>query len=221
MRILIVVHQFMPRNYAGTEVVTRDAGLELRRRGHDAHVLPAEQGPPRDSSRIIARRYDYRGLKVHAIELPRPATNVEGMAGEYGTEAVAEHVREYAERLRPEVIHVFHLARLGASVIDVLAAQGVPLVYTATDFWSVCTRSILVKPSGELCSGPDDISSNCLECRYAERLVSRNVPTGKTRRRAMYRKLAERALAERIGEHPNMGPIRVMLGRTDFVRERI
>ena len=106
-------------------------------------------------------------------------------------------------------------------MIDVLAAQRVPLLYTATDFWSVCTRSILVKPSGEMCSGPDEISSNCLECHYGERLVSRNVPTGAARRRAMYRKLASRALAERPGEHPNMRAIRVMLGRNDFVRERI
>ena len=37
----------------------------------------------------------------------------------------------------------------------------------------------------------------------------------------MYRKLASRALAERPGEHPNMRAIRVMLGRNDFVRERI
>jgi glycosyltransferase involved in cell wall biosynthesis len=221
MRILIVVHQFMPRHYAGTEVVTRDAGLELLRRGHEVHVLTAERAPARDSSRIIARDYDYRGLKVHAIELPRPATNIEAIGGEYGGAAVAEHLREHVERLRPEVIHAYHLAGLGASVIDVLAPHRVPLLYTATDFWSVCTRSILVKPSGELCSGPDEISSNCLECHNGERLVSRNVPAGAARRRAMYHKLASRALAERPGEHPNMRAIRVMLGRNDFVRERI
>ncbi len=221
MRILIVVHQFMPRHYAGTEVVTRDAGLELLRRGHEVHVLTAERTPPRDSSRIMARDYDYRGLKVHAMDLPKPATNVEANGGEYGTAAVAEHVREHVERLRPDVIHVYHLAGLGASVIDVLAPRRVPLLYTATDFWSVCTRSILVKPSGEMCSGPDEISSNCLECHNGERLVSRNVPAGAARRRAMYRKLASRALAGRPGEHPNMRAIRVMLGRNDFVRERI
>jgi glycosyltransferase involved in cell wall biosynthesis len=221
MRILIVVHQFMPRHYAGTEVVTRDAGLELLRRGHDVHVVTAERAPPRDSSRVMTRDYDYRGLKVHAIETPKPSTNVEANGGEYGTAAVAEHLREHVERLRPEVIHAYHLAGLGASAVDVLAAQPVPLLYTATDFWSVCTRSILVKPSGEMCSGPDEISSNCLECHSGERLVSRNVPAGAARRRAAYRKLASRALAERPGEHPNMRAIRVMLGRNDFVRERI
>ena len=221
MRILNVVHQFMPRHYAGTEVVTRDASLELLRRGHEVHVLTAERRPPRDSSRIMTRAYDYRGLKVHAIELPKPATNMEAVGGEYGTAAVAEHLREYVERLRPEVIHAYHLAGLGASAIDVLARQRVPLLYTATDFWSVCTRSILAKPSGETCSGPDELSSNCLECHHGERLVSRNVPAGAARRRAMYRKLASRALADRPGEHPNMRDIRVMLGRNDFVRQRI
>jgi glycosyltransferase involved in cell wall biosynthesis len=221
MRILNVVHQFMPRHYAGTEVVTRDASLELLRRGHEVHVVTAQRTPPRDSGRIMARDYDYRGLKVHAIELQKPATNIEVNGGEYGTAAVAEHLREHVEQLRPDVIHAYHLAGLGASVIDVLAPQRVPLLYTATDFWSVCTRSILVKPSGEMCSGPDEISSNCLECHCGERLVSRNVPAGTGRRRAMYRKLAGRALARRPGEHPNMRAIRAMLGRNDFVRERI
>ena len=221
MRILIVVHQFMPRHYAGTEVVTRDASLELLRRGHDVHILTAERAPRRDSSRIMARDYNYRGLKVHAIELPKPVTQIEAIDREYGTAAVTEHVREHVERLRPEVIHAYHLAGLGASVVDVLAAQRVPLIFTATDFWSVCTQSILVKPSGEMCSGPDEISSNCLECHRAERLASRNVPTGTGRRRAMYRKLASRALAERPGEHPSMRKIRVMLERNDFVRKRI
>ena len=45
MRILNVVHQFMPRHYAGTEVVTRDASLELLRRGHEVHVVTAERAP--------------------------------------------------------------------------------------------------------------------------------------------------------------------------------
>jgi glycosyltransferase involved in cell wall biosynthesis len=221
MRILIVVHQFMPRHHAGTEMIARDTGLELLRRGHEVHVLAGDLGSARDGGRITARRYDHRGLAVQAVELPLATSNVDALEGEYGREAVAEHVREYVEALRPNVIHIFHLAHLGARVVDVLVAQGVPVVYTATDFWSICTRSILMKPSGERCTGPDDISSNCLECRWAERLVPRNVPAARDRRRRMYRRLAEGALAERVGEHPAMAGIRSMLGRTEFVRERI
>ena len=106
MRILNVVHQFMPRHYAGTEVVTRDASLELLRRGHEVHVLTAERRPPRDSSRIMTRAYDYRGLKVHAIELPKPATNMEAVGGEYGTAAVAEHPVSYTHLTLPTILRV-------------------------------------------------------------------------------------------------------------------
>jgi glycosyltransferase involved in cell wall biosynthesis len=221
MRVLIVVHQFMPRHHAGTEMVARDTGLELLRRGHEVHVLAGDLVPSPDGERVNSRRYDHRGLAVHAVELPLAVSKVDELGGEYGRRAVAEHVREYVRALRPDVIHIFHLAHLGAAVVDVLVAQGAPVVYTATDFWSICTRSILMKPSGELCTGPDDISSNCLECRWVERLVARNVPAAKGRRRRMYRRIAERALAQRIGEDPVMAGIRSMLGRTEFVRERI
>src|SRR4051794_13192559 len=124
MRILIVVHQFMPHHYAGTEVLARDTGLELLRRGHDVHVLTAKLVPPRDFDRIVSHDYDHRGLKVHAVELPEPTTTTEALAGEYGRPAVAEHVREQAHRLGPDVIHIFHVAHLGAAVIDGLAARG-------------------------------------------------------------------------------------------------
>jgi glycosyltransferase involved in cell wall biosynthesis len=221
MRVLIVVHQFMPRHHAGTEMVARDTGLELLRRGHEVHVLAGDLVASPNGGRIKSRRYDHRGLAVHAVELPLARGNVDALGGEYGREEVAEHVRDYVEALCPDVIHVFHLAHLGAAVIDVLVAQGVPVVYTATDFWSICTRSILMKPSGEQCAGPDDISSNCLECRWAQRLVARNVPAARGRRRRMYRRLAERALAQRLGEEPAMAGIRSMLGRTKFVRDRV
>ena len=80
----------------------------------------------------------------------------------------ADHVGAYVSALRPDAVHVFHLLHLSAAVIEPLRALEVPLVMSATDFWSFCVRGNLSKPSGEMCRGPDDISSNCLECRRVD-----------------------------------------------------
>jgi len=164
--------------------------------------------------------YDYRGLKVRSLRLPGRRSALEAFRDEYDNRLVAERARVYAEQIVPDAVHVFHLARLSASVIEVFRDLEVPLVFTTTDFWSICARSTLSKPSGELSTGPDDISSNCLECRGAERfLPSRLLPDAESKG-IFYRKLAERALAREEGEHRNMAVLRTMLARTEFLRVR-
>jgi glycosyltransferase involved in cell wall biosynthesis len=116
---------------------------------------------------------------------------------------------------------MFHLMRLSGSVIDVFRELGVPVLYTPTDFWAICIRTTLQKPSGELSTGPDEISSNCLECRNAEMLLPKEALPDAVGKREFYRKLAVRALAKEADEPRNMAALRVMLARTGFLRERV
>jgi glycosyltransferase involved in cell wall biosynthesis len=117
-------------------------------------------------------------------------------------------------------VHMFHLSRLSGSVIDVFRELGVPVVFTPTDFWPICVRNTLQKPSGELSTGPDEISSNCLECQNAKGVLPEDELPKTTDKREFYRKIAERALAKEKDEHPNMAVVRAMLARTGFLRER-
>lgn len=219
MRILLTAHQFLPKYSYGTEVLTRDTGLEMMRRGHEVHVLTTDPDASGKSANIGYEDYDHRGLKVRALKLPRRESMLEGVKNEYRNDAVAEHVRDYVRRLKPDVVHMFHLIRLSGSVIGAFREFGVPVVYSSTDFWSICMRGILAKPSGELSTGPDEISSNCLECRKAERwFPPRRVPKG-VEKGAFYWNMAERALTKPEGEHPNMALVRAVLARTKYLRE--
>ena len=165
MRILLTVHQFLPKHSSGTEVLTRDTGLEMLARGHEVHVLTVDPSAPRTSTEVTYEDYDYKGLKVHALRLPRRRSMSYLVEDEYDNDLVAAHVRWYADLVRPDAVHMVHLMRLSGSVIQVFRDLGVPVVFTPTDFWAICVRVTLMKPSGELSAGPDDISSNCLECR--------------------------------------------------------
>lgn len=224
MRVLLTTHQFFPNYIAGTEVAALSTGVELRARGHEVHVLTVDPDVRKESAEVGYKDYDFRGLKVHALELPRPGRllPLEIVRNEYDNPLVAEHVRRYVGRIEPDAVHMFHAARLSGSVIGVFRELGVPLVFTSTDFWSVCVRHTLAKPSGELSEGPDEISSNCLECRQVEKLLPpAELPEATQDKRAFYREIAERALAGREGEHPSMARVRAMLYRTEFLRERI
>lgn len=219
MRILLAVHQFLPKYSSGTEVLTRDTGLEMLKRGHEVHVLTTNPGEIGKSMDISWQDYDYRGLKVHALGLPRRKSAMEIIRDEYDHDLVADHVRRYVHRLEPDAVHIFHLSRLSSSVIEVFRDLGVPLVFTATDFWAICARSTLMKPSGELSTGPDDISSNCLECRGIERFLPDD-PSEAADKRTFYREIAERALKRREDEHRYMPLVRTMLDRTGLLRKR-
>ncbi len=220
MKILLTVHQFFPDYYSGTEVLARDTGLEMLSRGHEVHVLTVD--PKNDRAKTLNlsyEEYDYAGMQVHAIGLPSQRRLLDRVRDEYDNELVARHVRQYVERLKPDVVHMFHISRLSGSVIEVFKELNVPLVFTPTDFWAICPMRTLMKPSGELSTGPDDISSNCLECREVERLLPKEQLPQASSRPEFYRKIAERALAKSENEPPGMELVRAMLSRTTFLRE--
>jgi glycosyltransferase involved in cell wall biosynthesis len=221
MKVLLTTHQFFPTPAGGTEVLARDTGLEMLRRGHEVHILTANRDLRAKPDDVVYEDYEYQGLKVRALGLPVRPGALKSVRREYDNELVARHAQRYVEELAPDVAHIFHAARLSASIIDVFKRAGVPIVFTATDFWAICVRSTLMKPSGELSEGPDDISSNCLECRQIERLMPRTHVLRKALYgKKFYRKTAERALAGRRKEHPSMAVARLVLARTQFLRER-
>lgn len=220
MKILLTVHQFFPRYYSGTEVLVRDTGIEMLSRGHEVHVLTADPSDQGKITNLSYEEYDYAGMKVHAVGLPRRRRLLDRVKDEYDNELAARHVRRYAERIKPDVVHMFHVHRLSGSVIEVFKELNVPLVFTPTDFWAICFMKTLTKPSGELNTGPDDISSNCLECRDIERLLPEEQLPQTSDRAEFYREIAERALSRSENEDSGTELVRAMLSRTAFLRER-
>lgn len=164
MRILLTVHQFLPEFHAGTEILTFDTAQALLARGHDVSVFtgfPARGGPD-DAHRFD--RYTHDGIAVerfHHDHAPMGGeTNIAEL--EYNNRFFAAYFRDYLIRVKPDVVHFFHLQRLSASAIDVCHELGIPMVLTATDFWLVCPTNQLLLPNNALCAGPDPNAVNCL-----------------------------------------------------------
>jgi glycosyltransferase involved in cell wall biosynthesis len=162
VRILFAAHQFFPEHYAGTEVLTLGLARELRARGHEPYVFAAKRSiPVNDIQPGEIEDYEYSGIPVRRVGRPR-----EGLSRsyhlDYRNEAMAQCAREYVREVRPDVVHAMHLQGLSASVVPAFKESGVPVVYTATDFWTVCPVVDLRRHDGVMCRGPD--LAHCPRC---------------------------------------------------------
>ena len=175
MKILFAVHQFFPESRAGVEIVTLGLAKELRARGHEPRVLAAKRSLPGGIRPYETEDYAYEGIPVRRVGRPE-----EGPARpyrlNYENHEMADRAREYALEFGPDVVHAMHLQGLSASVVAAFKGLGLPVVFTAADFWTVCPVVDLRRHDGALCEGPE--AHHCVRC-----IASRN-PDPRINRRA-------------------------------------
>ncbi|MCR9248103.1 MAG: glycosyltransferase [bacterium] len=167
MRITLIVHQFPPRYFTGTEQYALAVGVELQRRGHDVDVFaldPAfaeKDGPWRESHETVedlpVRRINFwmnLGRDWARMEYRHP----------FMAEVFERHLRDRGT----EFVHSFHLRHLGADLLDKVDMLGLGRCISLMDFWFLCPRVILMKPDGTACDGPPDGGRGCLPCHAPE-----------------------------------------------------
>lgn len=165
MRVLLTVHQFLPDYFSGTEVLTYSVARELVGRGHDVVVFTGYPAPKSMTGSAQFDKYDIDGIYVHRFHHDYLPLEGQGSVTEveYNNLTAAGYFSDLVQEFAPEVIHFFHLSRLGAGLIDVATAAGIPCYYTPTDFWGVCPTSQLLLADGQTCHGPSDAGGNCVK----------------------------------------------------------
>lgn len=162
MKILFAAHQFFPEHYAGVETVTLGLAQELQSRGHEAYVLaPKRSIPVNDICPGETEDYEVAGIPVRRVGRPE-----EGLSRpyrlDYENHVMAQRAREYMQEIRPDIVHAEHFQGLSVSVIPVFKEFSVPLVYTATDFWTICPVVDLRRHDRVMCGGPE--LTHCIRC---------------------------------------------------------
>lgn len=164
MKILLGVHQFFPEWRNGTEVLTLELAKGLRERGHSVEILTGcahRQLPEPTRPRLVASHYD--GFLVHQLHYGRAGTRDPVGLNLYAPERVAL-IREVVSLTRPHVVHFNHVIGFSADAIPSVRSMGVPVVFSPTDYWTVCpTQSLFKHHSMRVCQGPDD-PAECLCC---------------------------------------------------------
>lgn len=169
LKILLTVHQFFPDYAAGTEVLTRSVAKALLLRGHEVHVLT---GFPTTQALSDEERFDeYNFEGIHVYRFHHGYTVMAGQTSlielGYNNHLAAQYFGQILQRYQPDLVHFFHLNRLGTGLIDVAVQAGVPAFMTPTDFWTICPTGQLVLSNGELCAGPSAYAGNCIK-HFAE-----------------------------------------------------
>ncbi len=219
MRILFAAHQFFPEHYAGVEIVTLGLAKEFRARGHETFVLaPKRSRPVNDIGPGEIEDYEFEGVPVRRVGRP-----TEGVSRpyrlDYENEVMAGRAREYMREVRPDIVHAEHFQGLSTSVIPAIKEFGVPLVYTATDFWTVCPVVDLRRHDGAMCRGPE--LAHCTRC------IASRYPG--TRMKAVVDRTPDAAIraAGVLSETPLAGlshplrQIRALKERPGYIRERM
>ena len=162
MKILFALHQFFPEHYAGTEVLTLGLAQELKARGHEPYVLAAKRSfPIHDIQPGEIEDYEVGGVPVRRVGRPTGGFS-RPYHLDYQNETMAERTREYVREVEPDVVHAMHFQGLSTSVIPAFKEFGAPVVYTATDFWTICPVVDLRRHDGIMCRGPD--IAHCPRC---------------------------------------------------------
>jgi glycosyltransferase involved in cell wall biosynthesis len=157
MRIVHIVHQFVPENYGGVEMYLFD----LARRQRDAgDVVTIITGTMRPAPEVCAVRDEHEGLaivRIHRADLFFDSWD-KGFCPE-----VAELLRGTLAELRPDVVHLHHWIRLTSNAGEVVRSLGMPLILTIHDLVLSCPRAFRVRVDDTVCFRDLAVAS-CLDC---------------------------------------------------------
>lgn len=158
MKILTVVHQFLPRHFAGTELLTYLVAQGLREAGHDVRLLCAERDTGRAAYQVVSTTFDALPIWEVAYD------NIfEDYADMYADPQMSQVFAACLDEWQPELIHLQHTAFFGVEIIAEATRRGIPVVATLNDYYWICPRGTFLLENLEICEGPSPVGcGNCM-----------------------------------------------------------
>lgn len=161
MRILHIVHQYLPQWVGGVEIYTQGLAHALARGGHPTAIFVREGGLGNlqlttDSGVQV---YRWQGSTYNETQQWLAAF------GDAATQSAFERV---LDEFQPEVVHLQHLLGLPISLIATLATRRIPMVMTLHDYSLLCANTkLLTNDTEQTCYGPRAYL-NCAQCGFAK-----------------------------------------------------
>jgi glycosyltransferase involved in cell wall biosynthesis len=162
-RITLVVHQFFPRYFTGTEQYAYSVAKGLQQQGHEVSVISLEPNFSDQAILFEAWEEPVDDLPVWRLRFwHRLDRDFERM--EVAHPHVAAQVSKRLAETKPDLVHFFHLRYLGVELIAEARALAIATVVHLMDFWYLCPAIVLRKPDGTLCEGPPQNGMGCIQC---------------------------------------------------------
>lgn len=156
------MHGYPPTAVAGTEICAERLCVALRELGHEPHVLAREERSGFPEYKILRDERD-------GVPVTRIVNNFTKLQERYLYEyhpRIEEIFEEQLGRLKPDIVHVQHLAGMSWGLPRIAKERGLPLVISLHDYWYACERVQLLRPDGTICPGPDGGRNCALYCAH-------------------------------------------------------
>lgn len=159
MKILEVIHDFLPNHAAGSEIYTANLCRALSAAGHEVVVFTCEENRALEQHTLTRREFD--GYTVHEAIYNRIYDDV---SEHWDDPAMARLFAEVLDAERPDLVHVQGLQFVGGvSSLSEVARRGIPQVMTLHEYWWLCPRGgLMYDVEGRAC---ETVSSrDCARC---------------------------------------------------------
>ena len=161
MRVLHLVHQYLPDKLGGTELYTNWLAEALERRGHEVSIFYRRQLQDEGLSHRTERN-----IQIWSAWSGEQGPTQRFLATISDKEMVA-NFEQVLNHSQPDLVHVQHLMGHPAALIKRISERNIPFVITLHDFWWVCANAqLLTNYSQEVCGGPK-MYLNCARCGLA------------------------------------------------------
>jgi glycosyltransferase involved in cell wall biosynthesis len=161
----LVMTAFGWNDSGGGTMLPRFAAKELVRRGWDVTVFHAAVGPDPSGVPYALCEWEEDGVRLVGVHnRPHGLLDLGAPERELDDAPITAAFADVLDRVRPDVVHFHNLHNLGAALLDVAAARGVPSYFTTHNYWLVCPRAYLLRGDGSLCGGPGDAGADCAAC---------------------------------------------------------
>ena len=161
MRILHVVHQYLPDHVGGTEFYTKWLAEGLQKQGHTVAIFARRSA---DGTGVTQR--DDAGIAVWLAWNGRfQPTN--RFTSTFRNPFLHQAFIKTIDEFKPDLVHIQHLMGLPTAIATELHQRKIPFVVSLHDFWWVCANAQLItNDTQEICDGPDKFF-NCANCTMA------------------------------------------------------
>lgn len=140
MRILQVIHDYLPLHAAGSEIYTAHLCAALRKAGHDVAVFTCEER--RDLEQYALTERVFEDVPVFEAIYNRIYHD---LSEQWDDPQMGQVFDGVLERFAPDLVHVQGLQFVGGvSALKAAAARGIQVVMTLHEYWWLCSRSGLM-----------------------------------------------------------------------------
>lgn len=211
MRILHLVHQYLPEHIGGTELYSRNLARHQVAEGNRVALFTATAAPQTGAGSAPLPAEE-EGVRVYRVPVG-PRSPQAAFLSLFRQKQVSAALTAVLDREQPDLIHLQHLIGLPAELVDQMVARQIPFVVTLHDYWYACANAqLLTNYDATICAGPDRFRLNCARCALARTGRPGAVWAGATPLIAPIMMLRQRRLQDIFAR------ARRLVAPTDFVR---